>query len=91
MGGPQACHRGRDADGARPHEGGIGDDLAIFTEVHVPVGKGRGGLPIIEKRTLAAHVHKHEPAAADIAGFRQRDGEGKGCGNSGIHRVAPRF
>ena len=70
MGGPQARHRGRDAHGARSHEGGIRNNFAIFAEVHVPIGEGRGGLPVIEKRALAVHVHEHEPAAAKVAGFR---------------------
>src|SRR5262249_5126702 len=48
-----------------------------------------GGLAIVDDARLArGRIDEHEPAAADVARGRMRDGEGERGGNSRIDRVA---
>ena len=85
---PKAGDRARHADGAMTGQAEAVDHLAVLVEVHVARGGGGRDLAIVEERGLAVHVREHEAAAAQIAGFRVRDGQRERARDGGIDGIA---
>ena len=88
MGFGEPPHRAGGAGGLAADETERGDGLALAVEVHVSRCGGGRGLAIVEEVGLAVDIDRHEPAAAQVAGFRVGDGEGEGFGDGGVDRIA---
>ena len=66
----------------------MGDDLAVSIEVHVPIGRKRRCLSIVEEGCLTVQVRQHKAATADIAGNGIGDRERKADGDRRIDGIA---
>ena len=85
----QAGHRAGHACRQMSGDASLGR-LAVFIEVHVAAGARGGGLAVVESLDRAvAESDDHEPAAAEVAGLRMNDGQGKADRDGRVHRVAP--
>ena len=69
-------------------QGGIGNDFAMFVEIHIAMCGERSLFPVVQERCFAVHLHQHKAATADVAGIDIGCGERKPRRYRGVDRVA---
>lgn len=85
---PQPQHGARHAGGAAAHQAKIFDHFAFLVQIHSFAGGLGRHFAVVEEIGFAVDVQRHKAAAADIAGFRVGDRQGKGGGDRCVDRVA---
>ena len=92
LGEREAGDRSRDTDGFVSEKAGVLDDVALRVEVHVGGCGGGSFFAVVEEVHCAVgHADEHEASAAQVAGFREDDGQCKAGGNGRVDGVAAGF
>ena len=69
-----AGHRSGHTDRSVPDFTGAGNDISLFVEVHIRLGRSRGFFSIVEEMRFAiGHADEHEPTSTDVARRRMND------------------
>ena len=70
------------------HKAQAFNDVAVFIEIHIAVGRGRSGFAIVDKRIFAVHADQHEAATANVACLRISDRERQPCCNACVYGIS---